>query len=56
MRFNNPQTISQAELVRDLIFVFQGINGKNITYSTLEDSFLVSPEITLTPSTHKLVS
>ena len=43
-------------IVRDLLFVFQGINGQFIQYSHLEDSYQLSPHVTISPAAKKLVN
>ena len=57
LRYNSPSgEVNEDVLVRDLIFVFQGIPGQYITHSMLEDSFVVASNITLSPSTRKLIN
>ena len=34
-------TIKEADIVRDLLFVFQGIEGKLIQFSFAEDAFIL---------------
>ena len=42
MRFNSPNgEVNEDVIVRDLLFVFQGIQGQNITYSLLEDAYVL---------------
>lgn len=47
--------MNEDTIVRELIFVFQGIDGQLIKYSLLEDSFILAPQVTVSPSTHKLI-
>jgi gamma-tubulin complex component 3 len=42
---NTSYEVSEALLVRDLIFVFQGIDGKYIHYSKSEDGYRVDPKV-----------
>ena len=35
----------EDELIRDLIYIFQGIDGKFISYSILDDSYNVSGSV-----------
>jgi len=42
--------------VRDLLFVFQGIDGKFIQYNLLEDGYVLSSNLTVSASTHKIVA
>ena len=35
-------SISEKEILRDLLFAFQGIDGKYVSYSILDDSYTVS--------------
>ena len=43
-------------IVRELLFVFQGIEGNLIKYQLLEDAYVLSPQVTVSPSTHKLIA
>jgi len=42
-------------IVRELLFVFQGIDGSMIKYQLLEDAYVLAPQITVSPSAHKLI-
>jgi len=42
-------------LVRDLLFVFQGIDGNYIKFELLADAYTLAPSVTVSPSTLKLV-
>jgi len=42
-------------VVRDLLFVFQGINGQYIQFSLLEDRYVLSPQAVVSPSARKLI-
>jgi gamma-tubulin complex component 3 len=53
LRFSSE--VTEDQIVRDLLFVFQGIDGQKITYSLLEDAYILAPNLTLSPSTRKLV-
>ena len=41
--------------MRELLFVFQGIDGTLIKYQLLEDSYILAPSVTVSPSCHKLI-
>ena len=43
-------------MVRDLLFVFQGIQGSYIQYSTIEDAFCLRPNLIVSHSTRKIVN
>jgi hypothetical protein len=56
MRYNaSSGDISEEGLVRDLLFVFQGIQGQYIQYSLLEDAYVLQPTLIISPSTRKIV-
>lgn len=42
--------------MRDLLFVFQGIQGQFIHYTVLEDAFVLQPQAVVSPSVRKLVN
>jgi len=42
-------------IIRDLIFVFQGINGQFIQFSLLEDRYILLPMAVVSPSARKLI-
>ena len=42
--------------MRELLFVFQGIDGVLIKYQLLEDAYVLAPSVTVSPSTHKLIN
>jgi gamma-tubulin complex component 3 len=48
--------VNEDTIVRELLFVFQGIDGKLIKYQILEDAYILSPQVTVSPSAHKLIS
>ncbi|CAI2385190.1 unnamed protein product [Moneuplotes crassus] len=50
------QDISEEALCKDLLYVFQGIDGQNISFSILEDSFVLAPNVNVSESTRKLVT
>jgi hypothetical protein len=35
----------ESDLIKDIIFVFQGIDGHNISYSTIEKMYVVKTPI-----------
>lgn len=41
--------------MRDLLFVFQGIDGQYIKYELLSDAYILSPTVVVSPSTQKLI-
>ena len=56
LRYNNATgDMNEDSIVRDLLFVFQGIQGQHISYSLLEDAFVLSPAIAISPSTRKII-
>ncbi|KAJ8322941.1 Microtubule-nucleating Tub4p (gamma-tubulin) complex component [Batrachochytrium dendrobatidis] len=50
----NPR-ISESMLIHDMLFVFQGVDGKYIKYSTEADAFIVDPNISLPRPTRDLI-
>ena len=58
MRFQKSPMgdVTEDTIVRELLFVFQGIDGQFIKYQILEDAYVLSPQVTVSPSTHKLIS
>jgi gamma-tubulin complex component 3 len=42
--------------VRDLLFVFQGIDGQYITFELLSDAYTLSQNVSVSPSTLKLIN
>lgn len=57
MRYQTPTSeASESNIVRDLLYVFQGIDGQSIKFELLADAFVLSPKITVSPSTHKIIS
>jgi len=47
--------VSEDAVVRDLLFVFQGIQGQFITFSLLEDAYILQPNLAFSPSNKKLI-
>lgn len=47
--------VSEASLCRDLLYVFQGIDGTHISYSILEEAFVLAPNVVVSASTKKIV-
>ena len=37
--------VAEEDLLRDLLFVFQGIDGKYISYSILDDTYSISASV-----------
>ena len=54
-RYGAAEEVTEEQLVRDLLFVFQGIQGTHVTYSLLEGAFIIQPSLVLSPSHRKLV-
>jgi gamma-tubulin complex component 3 len=50
------QDISEEALCKDLLYVFQGIDGQNISFSILEDAFVLAPNVNVSESIRKLVT
>lgn len=48
--------ISEEALCKDLLYVFQGIDGQNISFSILEDAFVLAPNVNVSSSTRKIVT
>ena len=48
--------LTEEAIVRDLLYVFQGIDGQHIRYSQMEDAFVLALNTNLSPSTKKLVN
>ena len=42
--------------MRDLLFVFQGIQGQYIQYSMLDDAFVLTPNAVVSHSSRKLIN
>jgi len=54
LRYQSEE-VSEEGLVRDLLYVFQGIDGTNISFSILEDAFVLAPNVVVSESTKKIV-
>lgn len=50
------EKIAEKDIVRDLLFVFQGIEGKLIQYSFAEDAYILQPSLLVSPSTRKIIN
>ncbi len=50
------EPVNEDLIVRDLLFVFQGIPGQYITFSLIEDAYIVSPNAVVSPSAKKLIN
>jgi gamma-tubulin complex component 3 len=48
--------ISEEILWKDLLYIFQGIDGQFISFSLLEDAFVLEPSVNVSSSTRKLVT
>lgn len=47
--------VLENELLRDILFAIQGIEGKYITFSMLEDSYVIQPNIGVSDPIRKMV-
>jgi len=56
MRFPTQQEVGEDLLVRDLLFVFNGIETQLISYHMLEDAFLLNKDLPVSPSQRKIVN
>jgi len=45
----------EPDLIRDLLFTFQGIDGRYVTFSLLEDCYIIQPNIGVSDSVRKMV-
>ena len=52
-----PASLSplDIDLLRDVLFTFQGVEGKYVSFSTLEDAYTIEPKISVSPSVKKMV-
>ena len=48
--------VKESDIVRDLLYVFQGIEGKLIQFSFAEDAFILQHSLMVSPSTRKIVN
>jgi gamma-tubulin complex component 3 len=48
--------VREEDLIRDLLFVFQGIDGRLIQYSVADDAFVLLPSLMISTSARKIVS
>lgn len=56
LRFSSPTgDVNEDTIVRELLFVFQGIDGQLIKYQLLEDAYVLSTQVTVSPSALKLI-
>ena len=53
---SEADVVKEADIIRDLIFVFQGIQGVNILYSNNEDAFTLRHNLVVSHSTRKIVN
>ena len=51
-----PQKLAEAELLRSLLFAMQNISSAHITFSDLEDAFIIQPNLDLSDSVRRLVA
>ncbi|CAG8543918.1 14495_t:CDS:10 [Acaulospora morrowiae] len=52
---NTNKEISEALLLRDIIFIFQGIDGQFVKYNVDEASYIIDPKISISRSTRDLL-
>ena len=50
------QRLAEADILRSLLFAMQNINSAHITFSDLEDAFIIQPNLELSDSVRRLVS
>ncbi|KAI8920406.1 Spc98 family-domain-containing protein [Entophlyctis helioformis] len=50
----NP-TVTEPELIRDVLFVFQGVDGKHIKFDAAADNYVMDPQLSLPNPTRQLV-
>lgn len=50
------EKVTEQDIVRDLLFVFQGIEGRLIQYSFAEDAYILQPSLLVSPSTRKIIN
>ncbi len=56
LRFQSAMgDVNEDVIVRDLLFVFQGIDGNHIKFELLADAYTLAPNVTVSPSTQKLI-
>lgn len=48
--------LSESDLIQDIIFVLQGIDGHNITYSRIDDAYVVKASAQLSKPTSKVLN
>ena len=53
---SSARDVKEQDIVRDLLYVFQGIEGKLIQYSFAEDAFILQHQLSVTPSTRKIIN
>ncbi len=47
--------VSEESLCRDLLYVLWGIDGTHISYSILEEAFVLTPNVIVSDSTKKII-
>lgn len=52
---NPSQDISEADLIREILYAFQGIDGNYISFSPHEDSYVLKSTVTLSTPVRKIV-
>ena len=53
---STPREVEESALLRDLIFVFQGIDGKMVKFGVESGTCTIDPSLNITHSTRGLVS
>ncbi len=53
---NTSLNLTEADLIRDLLFVFQGINGHALSYNERDDCFQLRPSIPVPEPSRKIVN
>ena len=53
----NPSIdLSETDIIRDILFSFQGIDGNYISYSKHEDAYVIKPTVSLSDPVKRMVS
>jgi len=55
VKTTGTKTVSEQELLRDTLFAFQGIDGRNVYYSAHDDGFVIKPTLSLSDPVRKMV-
>ena len=53
---DNQEVLKETEVIRDLLYVFQGIHGTHILYSAAEDAFTLRSNYIISHSMRKIIN